>query len=110
LKDEFERFWEFNAPWVAERFLKSWMTSALKSRLASMRRFVGILRKHYDGVMAFIGKRLTNAIAERLNRIVKIVKNRTSGFRTLDAFTDMIFLVVGDLDIPGQIQTKFRTL
>jgi hypothetical protein len=29
LKDEFERSWEYKAPWAAERFLKSWMTSTL---------------------------------------------------------------------------------
>jgi transposase len=110
LKDEFERFWEYNAPWAAERFLKSWMTSTLRSRLDPLKKFVGTLRKHYDGVIAFIGTRLTNAIGEGLNRIVKIVKNRASGFRTLDAFTDMIFLVVGDLNLADQIPTKFRTL
>jgi transposase len=84
-KDEFERFWEYNARWAADRFLKSWMTSALRSRLEPMRRFVGTRRKHYDGVLAFIETRLTNAIGEGLNRIVKIVKNRASGFRNLDA-------------------------
>jgi transposase len=83
--------------------------------LDPLRKFVGTLRRHYDGVVAFVGTRLSNAIGEGLNRIVKIVKNRASGFRTLDAFTedaftDMIFLVVGDLDIPAQIPATFRTL
>ncbi len=110
LKDEFEQFWEYNAPWAAKRFLKSWMTSTMRSRLEPMKKFVGTLRKYYDGVMAFIGTRLTNAVGEGLNRIVKIVKNRASGFRTLSAFTDMIFLTVGDVDIPAQIPAKFRTL
>jgi transposase len=110
LKDEFEQFWEYKAPWAAERFIKHWMTSALRSRLDPMRKFVNTLRQHYDGVLAFVGSRLTNAIAEGLNRIVKIVKNRASGFHTLDAFTDMIFLTVGDLDIPAQIPARFRTL
>jgi transposase len=110
LKDEFEQFWEYNATWAAERFLKGWMTAALKSRLEPIRKFVGTLRRHYAGVIAFIDTQLTNAVAEGLNRIVKIVKNRASGFRTLSAFADMIFLTVGDVDIPGQIPTKFRTL
>ncbi len=110
LKDEFEQFWEYKAPWAAERFIKHWMTSALRSRLVPMRKFVNTLRLHYDGVLAFVGSRLTNAIAEGLNRIVKIVKNRASGFRTLDAFSDMIFLTVGDVDIPAQIPARFRTL
>jgi len=110
LKDEFEQFWEYKAPWAAERFIKSWMTSTLRSRLEPMKKFVGTLRKHYTGILAFIDTRLTNAVSEGLNRIVKIVKNRASGFRTLDAFTDMIYLVAGDLDIPAQIPARFRTL
>ena len=110
LKDEFEQFWEYKAPWAAERFVRRWMTSSLRSRLKPLRKFVNTLRQHYDGVLAFIGSRLTNAAAEGLNRIVKIVKNRASGFRNLDAFTDMIFLAVGDVDIPAQIPARFRTL
>ena len=44
------------------------------------------------------------------NGTVQIVKNRASGFRTLDAFSDMICLTVGDLNIPEQIPKRFRTL
>ena len=51
-----------------------------------------------------------DAIAEGLNRIIKIIKNRAFGFRTLQAFTDMIFLAVGDVDLPEQISVDFRTL
>ena len=110
LKDEFEQFWEYKAPWAAERFLKSWTTSALRSRLEPLRKFVKTLRQHFFGVLAFVNTRLTNAIAEGLNRIVRIIKNRASGFRTLDAFSDMIFLTVGDLNIPEQIPKRFHTL
>ncbi len=110
MKDEFERFWNFNARWAAERFLKDWMTSVMRSRLEPMKKFVGTLRKHYEGIVAFIDTGLTNAVAEGLNRIAKIVKNRASGFRNLDAFSNMIYLTVGDVDIPAHIPTKFRTL
>ena len=51
-----------------------------------------------------------NAIAEGLNRIIKIVKNRASGFQSLSAFIDMIFLTVGDVDIPAQIPVNFRAI
>jgi transposase len=110
LKDEFEQFWEYKAPWAADRFLQCWTTSALRSALGPLRKFVTTLRQHYFGVLAFVNSRLTNATAEGLNRIVAIVKNRASGFRTLDAFIDMIFLTVGDVDIPAQIPLRFRTL
>ena len=61
-------------------------------------------------IITFVECRLTNAVAERLNRIIRIVKNRGSGFRSPQAFLDMIFLTVGDLDIPDQIPVKFRTI
>ncbi len=110
LKDEFERFWNFKATWAAERFLKIWTKSALLSRLEPMRKFVTTLRKNQDAVVAFIQTGVTNAIAEGLNRIVKIVKNRASGYHNLEAFSDMIHLTVGDLDLPAQIPARFRTL
>jgi transposase len=110
LKDEFEQFWEYKASWAAERFLRSWTTAALRSRLQPLRKFVSTLRQHYSGVLAFVNSRLTNAIAEGLNRIVRIVKNRASGFRNLEAFSDMIFLTVGDLDLPARIPKPFRIL
>ncbi len=110
MKDEFERFWDYSAPWSAKLFLKNWTTDALRSRLEPLRKFARTVRKHADGIIAFVETHLTNAVAEGINRIIRMVKNRASGFRTLDAFADMIFLCVGDLDIPAQIPTRFRTL
>ena len=110
LKDEFEQFWDYKDPCAAKEFLKRWITTALKSRLEPIRKFVKTIKKHINHILPFIESRLTNAVAEGLNRIIKIVKNRASGFRTLEAFTDMIFLTVGDVDIPAQIPARFRTL
>ena len=110
MKDEFEQFWDYKASWAAKRYIKRWMTTALKSRLEPIRKFVQTIRKHIDRILPYIDSRLTNAIAEGLNRIIKIVKNRASGFKTLQAFRDMIFLTVGDVDIPAQIPVNFHTL
>lgn len=110
LKDEFEQFWEYKRRSAAENFLKSWAATAMKSRLEPLKQFVNILRTHAQDILAFVETGLTNAVAEGLNRIIKIIKNRASGFRTLDAFTDLIFLCVGDVNIPEQIPARFRTL
>ena len=86
------------------------MTAALRSRIPTLRTFVGTLRTHLVHILAFVDRPLTNAVGEGLNRIVKIVKNRASGYRHLDSFADMIYLTVGDLDIPAQIPSQLRTL
>ncbi|MBT4502571.1 MAG: ISL3 family transposase [Gemmatimonadetes bacterium] len=110
LKDEFEQLWEYKAPWAATRFLKTWTTAAMRSRLEPLKKFVTTVRKHADGILAFVETHLTNAVSEGLNRIVRMIKNRASGFRDLDPFVDLIFLCVGDVDIPAQIPARFRTL
>ena len=75
-----------------------------------MRKFVGTLRDHLENILTFIDRHLTNAVGEGLNRIITIVKNRASGYRHLHYFADMIYLTVGDLDIPAQIPSQLRTL
>lgn len=110
LKDEFEHFWSYSYLGSAKAFLKRWMTSALRSRLPSMRAFVKTLRAHYDNIITYVERSLTNAVAEGLNRVVKIAKNRASGFRGLHNFADMIYLIVGDLDIPDKIPATLKAL
>ena len=110
LKDEFEHFWSYSSQAWAESFLKGWITSALKSRIDSMKRFALTLRRHQANILNFIERNLTNAVAEGLNRSIKIVKGRASGFRTLESFSDLIYLTVGDVDIPSKIAPKFRVV
>jgi len=110
LKDEFAQFWEYVSPKSAENFLRAWMTAALKSRIQPIKDFAATLRKHLPYVLAYTGTRISNAVAEGLNRVIRIVKNRASGFQSLDAFSELIYLVVGDVDIPEQIPSRFRTL
>jgi transposase len=110
LKDEFEAFWDYTYMGSAESFIKGWITTALKSRLEPIKDFAKMLRRHSHRILPFIQSKLTNAMSEGINRVIKIVKNRASGFANLEAFTDMIFLTVGDLDLPEQISPTFRTL
>ena len=85
LKDEFEHFWTYRYRASAEKFLRRWMTAALRSRIPTLRQFVATLRTHLEHILAFIDRHLTNAVGEGLNRIIKIVKNRASGYRHLGA-------------------------
>lgn len=110
LKDEFEAFWDYKYMGSAESFLTGWIKAVMKSRLEPMKNFAKMLTRHFHRILPFIETKLTNAISEGVNRIVKIVKNRASGFANLQAFTDMIFLTIGDLNLPAQISEKFRTL
>jgi transposase len=110
LKDEFEHFWSFTYIGSARAFVKRWMTRALRSRLPSMGKFVGTLRRYLPNILTYLERSLTNAAAEGINRLVKMAKNRASGYRGVEAFADMIYLLVGDLDIAAQIPASPRAL
>lgn len=110
LKDEFERFWEYADVNAARAFVERWTTTALKSRLEPLKSFVYTLRDHLDDILSFVETRLTNAVGEGVNRVIRMVKNRASGFYDLNAFTDLIYLTVGDLNIPAQIPRQFHTI
>lgn len=105
LSDEFEQFWDLKDQTSAKEFLGNWCKTANRSRLEPIQKFVKTVKKHKHRLVPFVELGLTNAIAEGLNRVIKIIKNRASGFRNLEAFSDMIFLTIGDLDIPASFQT-----
>ena len=110
LKDNFEHFWDYISPGHASNFLNAWITRALRSRIESMKEFALMLRRHQENILSFIKAPVTNAKAEGLNRLLKIIKNRSSGFKNLQGFENMIYLCVGDLDIVGSYPRRFCTL
>ena len=110
LKDELEHFWKYVSPTWAASFLKAWVTRTLRSRIEPLKKFARMIRKHQDNILTYITRNLSNAKGEGINRIIKIVKNRASGFFNLDSFADMIYLVVGDVDIAAHVPQIFRTV
>lgn len=109
LKDEFQRLWEFSYIGAARSFLSTWMATARRSRLQPIVAFVKTISKHLSAVLAFVPSRLTNAAAEGINRIIGIVRNRASGFKSFNSFADLIYLTIGDMNLPAQILAKFDT-
>lgn len=110
LKDEFEAFWNYNYLGSAKNFLKGWITAAKRSRLEPLKKFATTLQSHMENILTYIGTGITNAVSEGVNRVIRFIKNRASGFKSFEAFTDIIYLVIGDLNIPNKISTKHRTL
>jgi len=110
LKDEFEHFWSYSYKGSAASFLKRWESRAMRSRLPSMKKFVNTLRRYKDNILTYMERSLTNAVAEGINRKVKLAKHRASGYHGVAAFADMIYLIIGDLDIPAHVPSNLRSL
>ena len=86
---------------IALKKLCSWM---MHSRLDRMKAFCGTIRDHWDGILSYFDHRYTNAVLEGTNSVVQKIKEISRGFRNVEFFKTLIYLVCGGLDIDGIIE------
>jgi len=100
LKESFQLFWTYRQPWRAKQHLLRWMNSAMRSRLEPFKKFVGMLRSHLDGVLAWTKTRLSNGAVEGMNNKIKSISHRSFGFRTAENFIAAIYHCCARLPLP----------
>ena len=100
LKESFQLFWTYRQPWRAQQHLLKWMNSAMRSRLDPFKKFVGMLRSHLDGVLAWTKTRLSNGAVEGMNNKIKSISHRSFGFRTAENFIAAIYHCCARLPLP----------
>lgn len=74
--------------------LYSWMR---RCRLEPMKEAALSLMRHKDKILAYFTDRLTNAICEGINSLVQAAKRKARGYRTLQGYVAMIYLIAGKL-------------
>jgi transposase len=91
----------------AKSGLKWWYNWACHSRIPEIIKAARSIKAHWDGVVAYLETRLTNACAESINGIIQTVKRKSRGFRNFEYFRAMIYLVGSNLkfDLPNPIPT-----
>lgn len=94
------RFWTFRYPKVAARYLKRWYFWATHTRLTPVIEAAKTLKRHWDGILAFIRSRITNGIVEGLTSKIKTALKRAYGFKTFANYRTIIYLVAGKLELP----------
>lgn len=100
LKESFQLFWTYKQPWRAKQHLLKWMNSAMRSRLEPFKKFVGMLRSHLDGILAWTKTRLSNGAVEGMNNKIKSISHRSFGFRTAENFIAAIYHCCARLPLP----------
>ena len=97
LKLAFQEFWEL-PPDLAESYLKRWYFWATHSRLRVMIRVARTIKNNWDGVLHWFRSRVSNGMLEAMNSLLQAAKARARGYRTVDNFIAMAYLVCGKLD------------
>lgn len=99
IKETFTHFWTYHYAGAAERFFRAWATNAMRSRLQPVRKVVGMLRRHLQGLLNYSRHRITNACAEGFNSAIQLLKANARGFRNFDNYRARILFHCGKLQL-----------
>jgi transposase len=79
--------------------LRWWCTRTMRSRLDPFKDLVRTIRRHWDGITAFMETRLTNGLIEAINGLLQLAKRMARGFRSFAIFRTMAYLKAAHLNL-----------
>jgi Transposase and inactivated derivatives len=101
LKEGFHRFWDYTSPIWAGRFLDSWCTRVMRSRIKPLQKVVKSLRRHRHLMLNwFNAKAISVGAVEGLNNKAKVTMRKSYGFRTVRIAELALYHSLADLPQP----------
>lgn len=79
--------------------LEGWLAWAKRSRLTAFRDLARTLKRHRDGVLAYMETKLTNGLMEAVNGLLQLAKRIARGFRNFHYFRLAAYLKAGGLNL-----------
>jgi len=101
LKEDFQHFWSYASPTWAEKFLESWCTQAMRSRLDPMKKVAKTIRSHKLLILNWFQARneISLGCVEGLNNKAKVVIRKSYGFRVAEVQKIMLYHKLGKLPV-----------
>src|SRR5271168_5254277 len=82
---------------VVSAMLKQWCSNVLRSKVAPMREVARMIRKHFDGIVAWTQTRQTNGFIEAINGLFQAAKRKARGYTRFSTMRTVLFLIAGKL-------------
>jgi transposase len=98
--------WDFDGfynqpPELGEAYLERWCRGAIRSRLAPVKKFVGMIRSHWEGILSWHRTWVSNGILEGTNSLIQAAKRKARGYRNKEKMITIIYLIAGRLPLPS---------
>lgn len=102
LREDFQRFWEYQIPAAAGKFLDNWVTRTLQTDLEPMKKVAKMLRNHKAMILNWFKAkgRLSSGAVEGLNLKAKLTIRKAYGFKSLKCLEVALYHTLGDLPEP----------
>ena len=98
-KEHAMTLWDYKSRTWARKAWMAWYQSAIRCRLEPVKRVARMIKRHLDGIVTAVVKRVTNARAESINAGVQKLKYSARGFRNRKRFRNAIHFHLGGLDL-----------
>jgi transposase len=98
-REDFQAFYEQDPSYAAE-YLRSWCAGAKRSRLQPIKDFVDLVRRHWDGIVAWHESHVSNGLLEGTNSLIQAAKARARGYRSKNKMITIAYLIAGKLPLP----------
>ena len=85
-------------PHVVRALLGQWCTNVMRSKVEPMKAVASMIRKHFEGILAWVDTRQTNGFLEAINGLFQAAKRRARGYGRFRTIRTVIFLIAGKLD------------
>jgi len=83
---------------VVSAMLEQWCTNVMRSKVEPMKEVARMIRKHFDGIVAWTQTRQTNGFLEALNGLFQAAKRKARGYVSFKTMRTVTFLIAGKLD------------
>jgi len=105
LREDFQRFWDYQRYDFADKFLENWVTRTLQTDLEPMKRVAKMLRNHKPMILNWFKAkgRLSSGAVEGLNLKAKLTIRKAYGFRSIKCLQVALYHTLGKLPEPSVI-------
>ena len=86
---------------VVSEMLRQWCTNVMRSKVEPMKDVARLIRRHFDGIVAWTQTRQTNGFIEAINGLFQAAKRKARGYTRFTTMRTVLFLVAGKLDFSG---------
>jgi transposase len=83
---------------VVSAMLGQWCTNVMRSKVEPMKEVARMIRKHFDGIVAWTQTRQTNGFLEALNGLFQAARRHARGYANLDTMRTVLFLIASKLN------------
>lgn len=110
LKEEFDYFWQYNSSTWAGKFLKSWITKVMRSKIEPMKSVAKTIRNHEALILNWFEAKgqLHLGAVEGLNNKLKSSIRSSYGIKTFKILEVMLYHRLGDLPVSEDAHKFFN--